>query len=695
MVPEERQWGQVFESLENSVDRPLSEERYTVLREVGRGGAKIVYMAVDNNSGREVAFVKPLNSSETRKELFMREARITAYLQHPNVLPVYDVSGEDEVYFVCKLLRGKTLADIRPKQLSRNEKLSLFRKVCEALEYAHSRGVLHLDIKPDNIRLDKYGEVLLIDWGLAEIFCTEGVESPLDNPLISDHESAAKDYTSLGTPGYMSPEQIQGGKVDVRTDIFSLGALFYFMFHMKAPFRGSEVDDVFDKTVSGKFTFNSDELSIGLKSIISKCLEIQPEKRYQRVSELIADLNAFEKDYVPEAENAGFLRHIQLLYKRNRLISNLLIVFLVVLFVLNSRYIKELNSSKTEAVKAKNKAESLLLEVLESQKKNEELTVELSPRYLIEAKRHWEFYRIPQAVKSCDIALKLNPKNSEARLLKGHLLYVNGRYEEADKYFKDAPGSSNMRKMIQRLLESNDPIKIILDKNNSSLKLRDSQLRVLLDQFRQTGNMEYLSRVILMENNMLQNVKLSFKNGELNLSGNPGLDNIKFLGGITFDSLNLSNTSIESLKALSDKKIHRLNLADTPVWDLFSLEGASIQELNLGETKVPSLWALMNIDVKELEVYKHKGGKFPITLLYKLKKLKLVKSRPFFFPPVKQPSIVELELPGSRLQNPEILMSFTKLKKLDIEEGAFPESLLEKLKGKGVEIIQSSSSLKR
>ena len=616
----------------------------------------------------------------------MREARITAYLQHPNILPVYEVSSDEDSFFICKLLRGKTLSDIRPKQLSLTDKVSLFRKVCEAVEYAHSRGVLHLDVKPDNIRLDKYGEVLLIDWGLAEIFCTEGVESPLDNPLISNLESSAKDYTSLGTPGYMSPEQIEGGKVDVRTDIFSLGALFYFMFHMKAPFRAKSINDVFDRTVSGKFEFKSDELSIGLKSIISKCLQVDASQRYSQVEELIADLNAIEQNYVPEAEDAGFIRHLQLLYKRNRLISNLILVFLLSFLFLNSKYIRELDSSKTEAVKAKNKAEELLLAVLESQKKNEQLTIELSPRYYLEAKNHWDFYRIPQAMKSCDIALKLNPKNIDAKLLKGHLLYVTGKYKEADEQLKKLPGVHNIRRMIERIVKSNDPVKVIIDKSNNNIKLRESLLRVLLDQFRQTGNIEHLKRVILMENNMLKSVNLNFKNGVLNLSNNPGLDNINFLGGITFDSLNLSNTNVENLKALNDKEMKELLLVNTPVWELFSLEGAAVGFLNLGETKVPSLWALMNVRVDALEVDKHKGGKFPQILLNKLKKLKIINSQPVLFPWVKNPSVIELDLSGTRLLNPDILNSFNKLKKLKVDKGFLPKKLAEKLRRRGVKI---------
>ena len=389
MMSEEREWADVFDSLDDDNPKIVPIERYSIYKEIGRGGAKIVFRGVDNNSGREVAYVRPISYEQDKLDLFLREARITAYLQHPNILPIYDVSGEDNPFFICKLLRGKTLSKIRPKVHDQNELLAYFRKICEAMEYAHSRGVLHLDLKPDNIRLDKYGEVLVFDWGLAEIFCTESIESPLDNPLISDKESIAKDYTCLGTPGYMSPEQIEGRKVDVRTDIFSLGALLYFIFHRKAPFSGKSINEVFDNTVYGKRNKMKSDLSSSLTSIISKCLSVNPKHRYSEVSELISDVDAIENNFVPVAENASFWRHLRLIYKRNMLISNIVLTFIIIFAVLNTRYIKELNASKSEAVLAKTKAEKYLQEVLEEQKRNEKLTKALCPRHYIEAKNYW------------------------------------------------------------------------------------------------------------------------------------------------------------------------------------------------------------------------------------------------------------------------------------------------------------------
>lgn len=696
MGSEQIEWSRVFESLEDSGLKVLHEERYSIVKEVGRGGAKIVYRAVDNNSGREVAYVTPISNDEEKMALFLREARITAYLQHPNILPVYDVSGETEAFFVCKLLRGKTLSKIRPKAYSQGELIAYFRKICEAVEYAHSRGVLHLDLKPDNIRLDKYGELLLFDWGLAEIFCTESIESPLDNPLISGSESAARDYTSLGTPGYMSPEQIEGKKVDVKTDIFSLGALLYFIFHRKAPFKGRSIDDVFDNTVLGRRQKIKSDLSTSLTSIIDKCLSINPKDRYMQVGDLIADLDALEKNYVPVAENANFIKHISLLYKRNKLICNVLVLFIALFAVFNIKYIKELNASKSEAVLAKVNAERYLQEVLEEQKKNGQLTKALSPRYYLEALGHWKYYRLPESMKNCEFALKLDPKNKKALELKAQLLFINERYDEAAKIWSRLNGVNAYKKLVKEIKGFDDPdIDQVIKKSRGNLKLREMHLRILLNAYRSTGNMDYLTRLIKVENTKVENLNISFRGGVLNLENNQELENINFTGGLSFSSLILRNTGVDDLSALKGRKFKMLDISNSEVWEFFTLEGASIERLILGVPKATSLWALARVKLTELEVSKPKDGRFPNQILQNLQKLSIFDSGSVNLTLAKRSNLKELDLRGSWLNNPQILLKLSQLKNLTVDQGILEQELIQELEAKGVRIAQSSSSLNR
>jgi serine/threonine protein kinase len=174
-----------------------SPERYRLLRQLGRGGMGIVYLAEDTELGREVA-LKVLHS-QGNSERLLHEARTLASLEHPGIIPVHDSGtlADGRVFYVMKRVDGKRF-DYYVRGAGLAEALRMFQKVCEAVAFAHSRGVLHCDLKPQNIMVGSFGEVLVMDWGMA----------------------------GAGTPGYMSPEQARGdAALDLRTDVYALGRL--------------------------------------------------------------------------------------------------------------------------------------------------------------------------------------------------------------------------------------------------------------------------------------------------------------------------------------------------------------------------------------------------------------------------------------------------------------------------------------
>lgn len=694
MAAEERSWHDIYLDLESEPLEYTSPDRYSVLEEIGRGGAKIVFKAVDNNSGREVAYCRPIGEKPEQVSLFLREARITAYLQHPNILPVYDVSGSEKPFFVCKLLRGEDLSKLRVKSLRQQQLLSIFRKICEAVEYAHSRGVIHLDLKPENVRLDKYGEVLVIDWGLAEIFCNESIESPLDNPLISQQEIKARDYTALGTPGYMSPEQVEGNRVDTRSDVFSLGAILYYLFQSKPPFKGGSVDDIFDMTVNGDINFRGD-LSSGLKSIISKCLSVDPQNRYSSVSELIDDVEAYENDYAPEAENAGLLRNIQLLYRRNKLIFNLLLLFIILIAFLSVRYIRDLKSSRHEAMMQKENAEKYLGEVLEQQKQNEALTKALSPRYFREAFEFWQHYKLVEAREKCAIALQFDNTNKDAKELMAKLLIIHGNYDEAVRLLKDISDVNAYITLINRLRSINDISKSVLIKASASAKQKPVISRILLESFRTTGNMECFKRVIRMANYKMKTVNVSFRGGELDLSNNPLLSDVRFLGGLHFTNLNLRNTGVSNLSFLKDRKLGTLDISNSEFKDFFSLENMSLDKLIIEKTIASSLWPLSKVKIKELVLDDYKGGKIPNPILNNIKLLSYTNSKPVSLTDAKDSRLEKADFSGTKVLNPEKFLQYKKLKEIIVSKENLEEKLLSKFKRAGIKVTQSNSSFKR
>lgn len=251
--------------------------RYEILKEVGKGSMGMVFQAHDPHIDRLVA-IKVLRqdrmSSEGFIERFLKEAKAIGRLSHPNIVAVYDV-GEDQetIYIAMEFIEGDSLDTFQKpdKKLTIPEILDLGIQVAEALHYANERGVTHRDIKPSNIIVQPGGRVKITDFGIAHI------EDP--NGMIKTQAGEI-----LGTPAYMSPEQVLGRSVDGRSDIFSLGVILWEMCVGKRPFRGDTMAAVF-RAVTDDHPESPDkinpEIPAELAGIISKCLEKDPSKRYQ------------------------------------------------------------------------------------------------------------------------------------------------------------------------------------------------------------------------------------------------------------------------------------------------------------------------------------------------------------------------------------------------------------------------------
>ncbi|RIK65539.1 MAG: hypothetical protein DCC64_00005 [Planctomycetota bacterium] len=259
-------------------------ERYEVRRELARGGMGRVLIAMDNAVGREVALKEllahnegttlsqRLTSAGELADRFLREAKVTGQLEHPNIIPVYEIGTRENgsVFYTMKLIRGTTLAE-RIRQITDDAKLSEaarfnarlkllepFVDVCNALAYAHSRGVIHRDIKPANVMLGDFGETLVLDWGLARVKGQADEAAPRakqDTPNFSpslvgtESESRTLDGSVIGTPAYMPPEQALGelSEVDEQSDVYSLGATLYEIVAGRPPYEGKTANQILGK----------------------------------------------------------------------------------------------------------------------------------------------------------------------------------------------------------------------------------------------------------------------------------------------------------------------------------------------------------------------------------------------------------------------------------------------------------------
>ncbi|MBN2714070.1 MAG: serine/threonine protein kinase [Planctomycetes bacterium] len=336
--------GQPFHSfgLHKTVEQTLSDfsgdNKYVILDEMAKGGMGKILRAVDRDIHRPVAMKVIIGrADEEQRARFVEEAQITGQLEHPNIVPVHElgIDPEGNIYFSMKLMKGDSLSDILDKirdcggdskEFSIRYLIRILLAAANAIAYAHSKGVVHRDLKPGNIMVGDYGEVLVMDWGLAKIGATrefrkkdaksrgeeyrepEAPEPAMLPPSTRDrdanlddrvrsyrHDSSlmiTKDGTVAGTPAYMSPEQARGeiDHIDERSDIYSLGAILYEIVTLFPPVMGDSDSEFLDRVKAGQImapTIRSPrgEIPQRVADIAMKALSFAPKERYQNVGE--------------------------------------------------------------------------------------------------------------------------------------------------------------------------------------------------------------------------------------------------------------------------------------------------------------------------------------------------------------------------------------------------------------------------
>ena len=264
---------------------PVATERrigkYIIKRELGRGGMGAVYLAEQPGLGREVAIKELILSAvadPTALKRFMQEAQVMARTSHPNLVQVHDLEQMgDANYIVLEFVRGKSLRDrINQGNLPLPQTFAVMHGVLQALDYAHKHAIVHRDMKPENVLMSEEGDVKVADFGIARLTDDSGAGS-----------TATKTGTTVGTPQYMSPEQVASSKVDGRSDLYSAGIMFYELVVGQPPFTASEADGPF--TLMAKHvqappkppSVHRPGLDMGLEEVILKSLSKRPEERYQ------------------------------------------------------------------------------------------------------------------------------------------------------------------------------------------------------------------------------------------------------------------------------------------------------------------------------------------------------------------------------------------------------------------------------
>ena len=329
--------------------------RYEVGASVARGGMGEILAAHDPAIRRGVA-MKVMLSQDSREDVlrFIEEAQVTGQLEHPGIVPIYElgVDERDQPFYTMKFVQGVTLKSVLDQVAAGHAEtirryplvqlLTVFQKVCDAMAFAHAKGVIHRDLKPANIMVGAFGEVVVMDWGLAKVL-GRGAEGAGEGGVVSMRADEGEFGSTMagsvmGTPHYMAPEQASGdtAAIDARTDIFALGGILYHMLALRTPVTGKSVPELLDKLMRGDIpppvSLNKGgavrlphcpggRIPESLSAVAMKALAHEQNDRYQRVEDLQQEITKYQAGFATTAERAGLRKRTMLFMKRHRHVS--------------------------------------------------------------------------------------------------------------------------------------------------------------------------------------------------------------------------------------------------------------------------------------------------------------------------------------------------------------------------------------
>jgi serine/threonine protein kinase len=636
----------------------------------------------DSAIRRDLA-MKVMRSGATEAEVarFIEEAQITGQLEHPNIPPVHELGtdAKGRPYYTMKVMRGITLGKVLELLHDRQSDaiykyplltlLGILIKACDAVAFAHSKGMIHRDLKPDSISVGDFGEVLVMDWGSAVVLDPNGAAASTPRTNIC---------LTATCPQYISPEQARGelSTLDVRTDIYALGAILYHILSLRAPINESDPATALKLIGEGR----TDRMDLGAKlphlprervpdplaAIVTKAMALQPTGRYQRVEGLQADLLAYQNAVITEAEKVGPVKQFFFVVNRYKLVSlvSAIVVGVSLFFGITSvitawRAVKRAASDRAIANNLHSKAADFL-KLAEHQSDTQ----------------HFE-----EALTSLDAAIAVDPNPPRPYWERAWALLALERWDDAAKALQAAQGHGPVGTDPKRVLDSIPGLKrIAKDPQRWKSEPMNEVFRYLESsgasgpafsiaaklQENAEGRRKLVEQRLLT---VLGRDKFAATTGPggqviLSVAGQP-LRSLDVVRGLPIDSLDASGTAITDLEPLRGLRLQSLSVANTKVSSLNVLQGMPLRKLVLDNTPVNNIDALKGAPIETLSLEGTKVYIFQVIKEMPIRSLNLRNTVITNLNVLQGVQVEKLNLAGSLIKDLNQLQN-SPLKELDV-----------------------------